>query len=277
MEKQNKRLKGKLLSGLVTALLIFSVCFCLLVFTQVISRGYVSLFGYSFFRVTTGSMEPELPIGTIIITHKEDIADVELDDIVSFYSKEPHMKGSIITHRVVIREVTANGSVLLTTRGDANSAADTYFVDQENFIGKLVWNSKGDNPLANAIAFLSGKTGFFTCIALPALLVAVMIFKKTMGTMLTEMKKIRAQMDDEIYASAEPETRISTPTEEIRPKITQSPIEVPAEKPAPPEATPAKLNDYPTISAREFDEIYDRIFREVMKELTENDRDSIEK
>ncbi len=252
MEKQAQMKKGKLLSVLVTVLLICSICLCIFVFTQVVTRGYVSLAGYSFFRVTTGSMEPTLPIGALILTHNEDIEKIELDDIVSFYSKELYMQGKIITHRVVDKEVSADGSVLLTTRGDANSSADIYFVDQDNLIGKMVWNSRDDNVVARLIAFLSGKIGFFTCIALPILLVAVMIFKRSMGTMMVEIKKLKEQMED-------------------------SPSDMPAEEQVmtEDEAEPATAS---TISSEEFDAMYERIRDELIKELkTENDRGSIEK
>ncbi len=246
MEKQSK--KTKILSGLVTVLLILSIGLCLFVFAQVSGKGYVSMFGFSFFRVTTGSMEPSIPVGAIILTQKTDIESIGIDDVVSFYSKETYMQGAIITHRVVDQDVGPDGNVRLTTRGDANPAADIYYVDKGNLIGRLVWNSAGDNPLAKAIAFLSGRIGFFTCIALPILLVAVSIFRKSMRTMLEEIKNIQQQMSEE--QNAEKQTTIET--EEV-------------------------IED-PDISRSEYEEMYDRIRAELIKELeARNGRESIEK
>ncbi len=246
MEKQSK--KTKILSGLVTVLLILSISLCLFVFAQVTGKGYVSVFGFSFFRVATGSMEPTIPIGAIILTQKTDIEDIGVDDVVSFYSKETYMQGAIITHRVVDKDVGPDGKTRLTTRGDANPAADIYYVDKDNLIGKLVWNSAGDNPVAKAIAFLSGRIGFFTCIVLPVLLVAVSIFRKSMGTMLAEIKAIQQQMSEE--QNAEEQTTIET--EEV-------------------------IAD-PDISQTEYAEMYDRIRAELIKELeARNGRESSEK
>ncbi len=258
MENQAKIKKGKLLSVFITALLIFSVALCLFVFVQVVTRGYVSFAGYSFFRVTTGSMEPTLPIGTLILTRETDIDSIELDDVVSFYSKEQYMQGKIITHRVIDREVSADGSVLLTTRGDANSSADVYFVDRDNLIGKLVWSSKDDSVIASIVAFLSGKIGFFTCIALPILLVAVVIFKRSMGTMMKEIKNLKEQIAEAPADGAADMSECES-----------------AEKPATPDEA---KGDMPDISPEEFDAMYERIRDELIKELkAENDRGSIEK
>ncbi len=248
MEKQSR--KTKILSALVTALLIFSICLCLFVFFQVSGKGYVSIFGYSFFRVSTGSMEPAIPIGAIILTQKTDIEDIQIDDVVSFYSKEAYMQGSIITHRVVERDLGSDGKVRLTTRGDANSSADIYYVDGDNLIGRLVWNSAGDNPVAKAIAFLSGSVGFFTCIALPILLVAAGIFRKSMKTMLEEIKNIKQQMQ-EIPEEGSADEQATTQTEEA----TADPV----------------------ISQDEYAQMYERIRTELIKELeAQNGRESSE-
>ena len=131
----------------------------------------------------------------MILTKETNIEDIEIDDIVSFYSKEKYMQGRIITHRVVDKYRGTDGNVYLTTRGDANSAADVHFVDSENLIGRLKWCSEDGNMFAGILAFLSGSFGFFTCIALPALLIAVVIFKRCIGTMMTEIKKLRVEIN----------------------------------------------------------------------------------
>lgn len=195
MEKQNKKIRNKLISGAVTVLLIVAICLCLFAFVQVINRGYVSFFGYSFFKVTTGSMEPTIPVGALILTQDVPIHTLELEDVVSFFSKEAYMNGRIITHRVVEKETSGTGQVLLTTRGDANSSTDIHRVDEENLIGKLVWVSGEGNVFAKLINFLFGRAGFFTCIALPAILISVFIFKRSMAIILTDMKRLKDELE----------------------------------------------------------------------------------
>lgn len=196
MEKQNKKIRNKLLSGIVTVILIMAICLCLYSFVQMINKGYVSFFGYSFFKVTTGSMEPTISVDALILTQEVQIDTVELNNIVSFFSKEAYMNGRIITHRVVAKEISGTGQVLLTTRGDANSSTDIHSVDKENFIGKVVWVSGEGNVFAKLINFLFSKTGFFTCIAIPAILISVFIFKRSMAIIMTDIKRLKDELED---------------------------------------------------------------------------------
>ena len=196
MENQNKKIRNKLISGGVTVILILSICVCLFAFVQVVNKGYVSFFGYSFFKVTTGSMEPTISVGALILTQDVEIDTIEIDDVVSFFSKEAYLNGKIITHRVVEKEVSGTGQVLLTTRGDANSSTDIHRVDENNLIGKVVWISGEDNIFAKMINFLFGRAGFFTCIVLPAVLICVFIFRRSMAVILKDMKRLKNELEE---------------------------------------------------------------------------------
>jgi hypothetical protein len=134
-------------------------------------------------------------VGALILTQDVPIHTLELEDVVSFFSKEAYMNGRIITHRVVEKEISGTGQVLLTTRGDANSSTDIHRVDEENLIGKLVWVSGEGNVFAKLINFLFGRAGFFTCIALPAILISVFIFKRSMAIILTDMKRLKDELE----------------------------------------------------------------------------------
>lgn len=205
MIKQENQISKKLISGVVTAILIMAVVLSLFVFVQVINKGYVSIFGYSLFRVATGSMEPNISVGALLLTKDDPIDTVEINDIVSFFSKEAYMKGRIITHRVVAVEKSATGQVMLTTRGDANSSTDIHRVDEENFIGKVVWVSDDENIFARLIGFLSEGVGFFSCIAIPAVLTSVSIFKRCISELTMDIKRLKEESgylaDEEISDS----------------------------------------------------------------------------
>ncbi len=194
----------KLISGGVTVLLVLAVCLCLFAFIQTVNNGYVSLFGYSLFKVTTGSMEPAIAVGDLILTKNEPIEQVALGDIVSFFSKEAYLAGRVVTHRVVATETGATGGVALTTRGDANSAADIHRVEKDNYIGRVVWISGEGNALRTAVGFLSSGMGFFSCIAMPAFLIAALIFKRGMTVILTDIKRLKEGMNDKEATGGEP-------------------------------------------------------------------------
>lgn len=191
MKNQNKTISKKLISGSITVILILAMCLCLFAFVQTINKGYVSILGYSLFKVTTGSMEPTIFVGDLILTQDVPIDQVELNDIISFFSKEAYMKGRIVTHRVVASDTSVTGQVMLTTRGDANSSTDIHRVEEENYIGKVIWISSEGNIFARIMNFLSGRSGFFTCVAIPAILISVLIFKRCMTVMMVDIKRLK--------------------------------------------------------------------------------------
>lgn len=59
-----KNIGGKL----ATALLVAASILCVYVVVQVLTQGYVNFFGYSVFRVVTGSMEPTIAPGSLLIS-----------------------------------------------------------------------------------------------------------------------------------------------------------------------------------------------------------------
>ena len=104
------------ISAVVTVLLVLAVVLCLYVAIQVLSNGYVDFGGYMMFRVVTGSMEPTIPTGALLVSQRTDITSIRVNDIVCFKTQEAQIWGSIITHRVVEVLEGADGSVLLRTQ-----------------------------------------------------------------------------------------------------------------------------------------------------------------
>lgn len=77
--------------------------------------------------VTTGSMSPAIPAGSLALGHDTAARDVEVGDVVSV----PRADGTRVMHRVVGTD-PSDGRVALTLRGDANSRPDdeTYLVER---------------------------------------------------------------------------------------------------------------------------------------------------
>ena len=61
------------ISTLVTILLVLAVLLCLYVAIQSMSNGFVNIGGFMMFRVVTGSMEPTIPVGALLVTKQADI------------------------------------------------------------------------------------------------------------------------------------------------------------------------------------------------------------
>ena len=73
-DKSRRKKAGNIISSAVLAAAIL-FCFCVLV--QVSVKGYVSVGGFSLFRVVTGSMEPTISTGSLIISKNEDINNIK--------------------------------------------------------------------------------------------------------------------------------------------------------------------------------------------------------
>lgn len=102
--------------------LVFAVITFLL--TRV-SGGTPSLFGYTVQRVTTGSMQPELMVGDVILSKKvDDVMTLEVDDIITFKGGSQFGNDVNVTHRVVVAPQEENDTIMLQTKGDANDVAD---------------------------------------------------------------------------------------------------------------------------------------------------------
>ena len=126
-----------------------------------------NVFGYSLFRVMTGSMEPTIPTDSMIVVKRNGKEEYRPGDVISFYSRDPALGGAVNTHRIteVRRE---DGIILYETRGDANNVPDRYPALQEDVIGKVVYSSYG---LGKAVRLISNPLLFIPLIILPLILI----------------------------------------------------------------------------------------------------------
>ena len=195
MENTKKNAVQRATSILVTILLIMAVLICLYTVVQVLSNGYVNICGYMMFRVVTGSMEPTIDVGALLLTRETDITDIDINDIVCFKTQESVIFGEIVTHRVVNRTTTADGEILLETKGDANPVSDGYYVTQDNFLGKVVWYTGDDSMLASVFAFFTNKIGFLAVIVFPCLLIVSFILKDCVKNIRSELELAKGELN----------------------------------------------------------------------------------
>ena len=182
----------KALLYLLDALCIFIAGFAVLVLLSVVmtkSGDAPNIFGYSFFRVITGSMEPTIATDSFVITRRADPEEIREGEIISYYSPDPTLEGNVNTHRVV--SVIRDGQRLLfETRGDANSIADSYLVDSVNVIGRVVFTSA---LLGKLVRLLVNPLVFIPVILIPLLLVVFFSARDA----ITSAKKIMQEEEQE--------------------------------------------------------------------------------
>lgn len=84
------------------------------------------LFGYSAYRVLSSSMDPTLPVGSLVYVQKIKPSQLKTNDIVTFYSQQ----SQIVTHRIVDKQ--GNDFV---TKGDHNRDNDIMLLSASQIIG----------------------------------------------------------------------------------------------------------------------------------------------
>jgi signal peptidase len=100
-----------------------------------LQNNMVYVFGYSVCYVLTGSMEPSISKGDMILIKKvSDVSTIKKGDIITFKRTQGVLAGQNVTHRV--ESVEKNGNqYYFFTKGDANSAPDSQIVLQQEILG----------------------------------------------------------------------------------------------------------------------------------------------
>jgi signal peptidase len=125
-----------------------------------------SLFGGRSLTVMSGSMEPALGVGDVVINSQVSPADVHVGDIVTF--SDPEGTGKLITHRVR-RVRIADGTAHLVTKGDNTNAVERWDIPANGSFGRVEYRV----PLLGFLVFwLNGPFGRIGLIVIPALLLA---------------------------------------------------------------------------------------------------------
>lgn len=130
--KQILKILKKILSFLSGFILIFATATFAYVILSSTKDQVVNIFGKSILHIVTGSMEPTILTGDYIIIDRKDTANLQIGDIISFYSEEENTKGLIVTHRII--DINENGEYV--TKGDANNVTDVKNVRKSQIIGK---------------------------------------------------------------------------------------------------------------------------------------------
>lgn len=120
---------GKIIPALCN---LFGILILLSVILSCLPLTVPRLMGYEIYDVVSGSMEPEIPVGSVVYVEKAVPEDIVEGDIIAFLSGL-----SVITHRVVENRLVEGEFV---TKGDANAAEDISAVPYTNLVGKVKYH-----------------------------------------------------------------------------------------------------------------------------------------
>lgn len=182
----------KLLRKTASVLLLLVFAVGIYVFISVLTSGskVPSIFGYSFLKVSSGSMEPELETGTVIIVKKIKADAVKEGDIICFYSRDPQIFGIPNTHRV--SEIgEENGERVFITKGDANHIADEQPVHGEDIVG--IYFSTVINS-AKIASVIKSRQFYFFVLLIPLCL--VVFFEALNVSKAVKARKTKNKQDE---------------------------------------------------------------------------------
>lgn len=102
-------------------------------------KSNIEFFGMKPFIIMTGSMEPNLNIGDMIISKKVSQGEIGVGDIITFSFNDGK---DTITHRIndIIEK---DGEKLYQTKGDNNNSPDSELVKFDNIVGKVNYQIRG--------------------------------------------------------------------------------------------------------------------------------------
>lgn len=158
-----KSLIKKIFNIFLTVLFVLLVAIIILTIVARFSGNTPSIGGYMIFRVSSGSMEPDLKIGDVLLSKEvTDITSLNVGDIVTYHGTSANLAGKPITHQVVKGPYEENGTYYLVTKGTANLEEDPP-ITEEQLVGVMICKIPLINELYN---FFLTPWGLITAILL---------------------------------------------------------------------------------------------------------------
>lgn len=127
---------------------------------------------YKVLSVMSGSMEPTIRTGSLVFTQPSN--DYKVGEIITFYPANSTSKKNTTTHRIV-GEIKEDGDITFTTKGDANSTADSQPVKKDRIVGKYIFKI---SYLGYLISFIKTLPGLVIIIIIPATIIVYEEMKK---------------------------------------------------------------------------------------------------
>ena len=150
----------KIISKILSWLLIIPIS---LLAIYILSSNFRLLGTYQSFLVQSGSMEPAIMTGDVIVI--KSLSRYQINDVVTFTNNS----GKVVTHRII--EVNDNGGEkTFDTKGDANRSGDDDAISEAQVMGKVVLVIP---KLGYIVAFSKTPLGIMFLLLIPAAIFAL--------------------------------------------------------------------------------------------------------
>ena len=160
---------------LITDIALYAAIFFILIaalFFNGKTKGGFQIFGYSGYTVLSGSMQSEIPEGSLVITQKVGLDKINTGDDITFINKD----NSIVTHRVIGIIENSENSIDrgFQTQGLENNGPDQEVIYAENVIGVVKHTVPG---LGSVLNYISKNIGIFLLISIITLVIIKFLIK----------------------------------------------------------------------------------------------------
>jgi len=119
------------------------------------------LFGVDAFIVTSGSMAPLIPEGSVVYEKEPNVEQLGEGDVVIFRPGNSQIEGDTVVHRIVDTQVE-NYTKQFKTKGDNNPEPDPGWTPSYNIVGEKVFSIPYLGQIiqiANTIPFIAIMVG----------------------------------------------------------------------------------------------------------------------
>ena len=124
------------------------------------------VFGGRSFSVLSGSMEPVISTGDLVMTQPISPGEADGGDVVTF--TDPEDESRLITHRVA-SSLRRGDNYAFVTKGDANTTVERWSVPADGRIGRVMYRLP---KLGYALTAVKGRVVILLLITIPALVLA---------------------------------------------------------------------------------------------------------
>ncbi len=165
----------------------FGLALVILLMTLAVFTFLAPHFGWRVDAVFSGSMEPELKVGGLVVTRPMAPEEMGVGDIITFYSP---LNKKLTSHRVVA--VEEGSSLYFRTNGDANEDADLATVPAQNVVGKVCFHLP---YFGYATQFIKTPLGLLLTLCLPGLVIIGMEMRNIWQVLTEgEIEKIQGKV-----------------------------------------------------------------------------------
>lgn len=144
--------------------------------------------GWTLASVTTGSMRPGTPPGSVVVLAPVSPADLEVGDVVGYRDDE---LGAVVTHRVVAVLEQPSGR-FFTTQGDANPRPDASPIPARDVVGEVRWRIAGLGSVVEGLGDRSVQ------VALAGVPLGLLVLSEVVGWRGRRLGKVIASLRGEI-------------------------------------------------------------------------------